>query len=134
MKIALRVLGGLVAVIGAVLTLVPELAHGPTTDLPLFETIELRIAPGGALLGVGAFLLVRTRLRPWLGTLFCFAGVVVSGLLAARVLGCLLDGMSSGRQWMWVVVEAVVVGVAAALYAWAERRAAHAAEPAPEAG
>jgi hypothetical protein len=40
----------------------------------------------------------------------------VTGALAARVLGLLVDG-TVAKQWLWVAVEAVVMALAA-LWLW----------------
>ena len=125
---ALRIAGGLLAAVGLVFAIAPTLAYDPGPAADLFETIERRI-PWGGVLGFGALLIARTRLKPWGVTIASFALWVTGGFLAARFLGLALDGAGSAKQWMWVGVEALIVAVAG-VYLWRKRDAT---EPEPEA-
>jgi peptidoglycan/LPS O-acetylase OafA/YrhL len=109
----LRLLGGVVAVVGLALACFPTLVSDPGPAADTFEAIERRI-PWGTLAGVGALLVARTKLRPWRVTFAAVVCWVTSGILAARLIGLVLDGADSGRQWMWVGVEAVLIALAGA--------------------
>lgn len=126
--IALRVLGGCVAIAGVVLAIAPTLVSDPGPAADTYAAIERRVW-WGAMTGFGALLVVRTRLKPWRITLAHFVGWVVAGFLLARVIGLVLDGMDSAMQWVWTVVEVVIVAIAA----WyvRSRSTAAPASPAP---
>jgi cell division protein FtsW (lipid II flippase) len=112
----------LLCVVGLVFVFAPTLVTdaGPAPDT--FEAIERRVR-WGALGGLGALLVARTSLRPWSITLGVAVFWLTAGFLAARLIGLLLDGMDSGRQWMWVGVEALIV---IAAWAFVARRSARA--------
>jgi hypothetical protein len=109
----LQWLGALACLGGLVLVIAPTLVSDPGPAADTFEAIERRVR-WGALGGLGALLIVRTRLGPWPTTVAVAVICVTAGFLVARLIGLLLDGMDSGRQWRWVGVEAVIV-----LAAWA---------------
>ena len=117
--IALRILGGLLVIVGLVLAYEPTLVHDPGGDPDLFEAIERHVR-WGLLAGLGALLAVRTKLRPWRVTLAHVVLWASAGYLAARLIGIAIEGASSGKQWMWVGVEAVICAVLGA-YAWRKR-------------
>lgn len=110
----LRILGGLLAVVGLVLACAPTLVSDPGPAADTFAAIERRI-PYGGLAGLGALLVARTQLRPWTITVASVVLWLTTGLLVARCIGLALDGADDQRQWMWVAVEAVIV-LAAGLY------------------
>jgi hypothetical protein len=115
-----RIVGGLVAVIGLVLAAAPTLVSDPGPAADTYEAIERRVWYG-AIAGVGALVVARTRLRPWRDTLAHVVLWLVGGFLTARCIGLVLDGTDSGMQWVWVGVEGALV-IAAAVYL-ARRRA-----------
>ncbi|MEM9491677.1 MAG: hypothetical protein AAGC55_21200, partial [Myxococcota bacterium] len=83
---AVRVLGALFALAGLVLMVAPALVSGPAPEGDTFAAIERRVVWGG-LAGLGAFLVARTRLRPWTATVMWFVLYVTAGLLLARLVG-----------------------------------------------
>ena len=110
---AVRFAGALLAFVGAVLACFPTLVSDPGPAADSFEAIERRI-PWGTLAGVGVLLVARTKLRPFRTGIAAVVCWVTSGILGARLIGLVLDGADSGRQWMWVGVEAVLIALAAA--------------------
>lgn len=115
---AARVIGVLVAVVGVVASAFPDW-FGPLTGAPtvdVFEAVERRVR-GGMVLGVGLALIAVPALRPWSTSIplaiFCF----MTGALAARLLGMVVDGVVP-RQWMLVGVEAVFMALAAFWLWW----------------
>lgn len=114
--VPLRMLGGALALAGLVLAFAPTLVSDPGPAADSFAAIERRI-PWGLLLGVGAFLVARTQLKPWSHTLASFVFWVVIGILVARGIGLALDGADSGMQWVWVLVEVIVIAGAGAFLA-----------------
>jgi len=110
----LRILGGLLAVAGLVLMCAPTLVSDPGPAADTFAAIERRI-PYGGLAGLGALLVARTTLRPWVVSFASFVFWVTAGLLVARCVGLVLDGAQDQRQWMWVGVEAAIA-LAAGVY------------------
>jgi len=116
LRLALMGLGALMVVGGLVLVFVPVLVSDPGPAKDLFATIERRVRWGG-LIGVGAFLVARSGLGPWRTTLLSFVFWIAGGYLLARFVGLALDGVGSGRQWMWVGVE-VAIMVVAGFFLW----------------
>ena len=114
-----RVFGIALAVLGVVaatfLRWFGPLTGGPEPPLDLFEAVERRVR-AGMLLGVGLCFVAITALRPWSTSIpmaiFCF----MTGALAARLLGLLVDG-TVPKQWLLVAVEAAAMAVAA-LWLW----------------
>ncbi|MGB1015062.1 MAG: DUF4345 family protein [Nannocystaceae bacterium] len=98
-------------IVGGVLMTVPTLAHDPGPAADTFAAIERRI-PWGGVLGLGLFVGFRPRPASWGATAMAFIWTVALGLLLARLVGLALDDPANTRQWVWVAVEAVVVGVA----------------------
>ena len=109
----LRVVGALLLIAGLVLAVMPTLVSDPGPAADTFEAIERRIWWGG-LAGVGLLFLARTELKPWAVSFAHLVMWVVLGFLIARVIGLALDGIDSGKQWMWTAIEAAVVAVPAA--------------------
>lgn len=107
------------AVLGAVMSAFPgwfePLTGGPEPAANTFETIERRIR-GGMLLGIGVAFIARTELRPWSVTIATGVLYFALGALVARILGLILDG-DDARQWLYVVVEAVMIALAG-LWLW----------------
>ena len=110
--LALRIVGGLIALAGLALAFVPTLVHDPGPAVDTYAAIERRVW-WGAMSGLGALLVVRTQLKPWKITIAHFVGWIVGGFLVARAIGLVLDGYDSGMQWVWTVVEIVIVAAAA---------------------
>ncbi len=113
---ALRIVGLVVAVVGVAAAVCPHwfgpLTGGPAPAADLFEAVERRVR-GGMVLGVGLVLVAVTALRPWSVSVPSAIFYFITGALAARVLGIVLDG-TSAKQWLWVSVEAVVLALIAA--------------------
>lgn len=110
-----HVVGGLCLIAaGAVLTVAPTLVVDPGPAADLFATIERRI-PWGALAGLGGFIAAWKSGRPRLVVVAGLVFWLTMGALGARLVGLLLDGAESGRQWMWVAVE-IAVAVAALVF------------------
>ena len=126
----LRSLGLLLVVAGVVLAAAPTLITDPGPAATSFDAIERRI-PYGAIAGLGAFLVARTRLKPLLTSLAWLVLWAMIGLLFARVTGLALDGADSGKQWMWVGVEAAI-GLVAGGYLWRRGTADSADSPTRE--
>jgi hypothetical protein len=119
----LQWIGALACLGGLVLVLAPTLVSDPGPAADTFEAIERRVR-WGALAGLGALLLVHTRLRPWPTTVAMAVLMVTAGFLVARIIGLVLDGMDSGRQWMWTGIEVAIVLVAWAFIARRARKQA----------
>lgn len=88
-------------------------AAEPTADL--FEAVERRVR-AGMVLGLGLVLVAVPSLRPWSSSIPAALLWLLTGALAARLLGLVLDG-AVPRQWMLVAVEAGLM-TAAALWLW----------------
>ena len=103
----LRIVGLLVAIAGLVLAAVPTLVHDPGPAADTYAAIERRVW-WGAVAGFGALLVTRRSLTPWIETVASFVFWIVAGFLAARVIGLVLDGTDSAKQWMWTAIEAAI--------------------------
>ena len=114
-----RILGIVLAAVGVVAAVFPNwfgpLTGGPEPPADVYHAIERRIR-GGMLLGVGLTFIAVTALRPWSTSIPSAVFYFMTGALAARILGLLVDG-TAAKQWLWVAVEAVVM-VLAALWLW----------------
>lgn len=110
-----RIFGIVLAVAGVVAAVFPSwfgfLTGGPGPPVDVFESIERRVR-GGMVLGVGLAFLAVTALRPWSTSIPSAIFWVMTGALAARLLGLILDG-TVPKQWLLVAIEAVVMAVAA---------------------
>lgn len=101
---AIRIIGLLIAVAGLVLATAPTLVSDPGPAADTYAAIERRVWYG-AIAGFGALLVARTSLKPWVETIAAFVFWIVAGFLAARVIGLALDGIDSGKQWLWTAIE-----------------------------
>lgn len=110
-----RILGITLTVLGVVAALFPNwfgpLTGGPEPPVDLFEAVERRVR-GGMVLGVGLGFLAVTALRPWSTSIPTALFYFMTGALAARLLGLVVDG-AVPRQWLLVGIEAAVMAVAA---------------------
>ena len=82
----------------------------PPSELSVFDQVERRI-PGGAVLGVGLVLhniRPRSPWLPFLASVLCWLSV---GALIGRLIGLAFVLGQSDRQWVWVMVEVVVIGL-----------------------
>ena len=115
----LRILGIALAAVGAVASAFPgwfgPLTGGPEPPIDVSHAIERRIR-GGMLLGVGLTFIAVTALRPWSTSNPSAIFYFMTGALAARLVGLLVDG-TVAKQWLWVAVEAVAMALAA-LWLW----------------
>ena len=114
-----RILGIGLAVVGVVAAVFPHwfgpLTGGPEPPADVYEAVERRVR-GGMLLGVGLCFIAVTALRPWSASIPAVIFYFMTGALAARVLGLIVDG-TVPKQWLWVAVEAVAM-TGAALWLW----------------
>ncbi len=111
----LRIVGIVVALAGVMLAVFPSwfgpLTGGPEPPADIFESIERRVR-GGMVLGLGLIFIAVPALRPWSTSIPSAILYFMTGALAMRLLGLILDG-TVAKQWLWVAVEAVVMAVAA---------------------
>ncbi len=114
-----RIFGIVLAVVGVIAAVFPSwfgpLTGGPEPAADVFEAVERRVR-GGMVLGVGLGFIAVTALRPWSTSIPTVVFYFMTGALAARLLGLLVDGIVP-KQWLLVAVEAVVMGLAA-IWLW----------------
>ena len=114
-----RILGIVLAGVGVIAAAFPAwfgpLTGGPEPPADVYHAIERRIR-GGMLLGVGLTFIAVPALRPWSVSMPSAVFYFMTGALAARLLGLLVDG-TVAKQWLWVAVEAGVMALAA-LWLW----------------
>ncbi len=115
----LRILGITLAAAGAVATVFPDwfgpLTGGPVAAGDIFEAVERRVR-AGMVLGVGLAVFAVPSLRPWSTSIPSALFYFMTGALAARLFGMLVDG-AVPKQWLLVAVEAGVMTIAA-LWLW----------------
>ena len=111
----LRILGIVLAVAGVVVAVFPgwfgPLTGGSDPPVDIFESVERRVR-GGMVLGVGLVFIAVTALRPWSTSIPSAIFYFMTGALAARLLGLIIDG-TVPKQWLLVAIEAVVMALAA---------------------
>lgn len=105
------IFGWFFVVAGVVATMLPNevadlFGQDPLSGVPL---IERRAVRGGLLLAFGRLLLVRKSLKPWSVTAVVTVLCLMLGLVVARSVGWALDGPPDGPQWLYMVIELVVV-------------------------
>ena len=110
-----HIFGIALAVLGVVAAVFPNwfgpLTGGPGPPLDVFEAVERRVR-GGMLLGVGLCFIAITGLRPWSTSIPTAIFFFMTGALAARLLGLIIDG-TVPKQWLLVAIEAVAMALAA---------------------
>jgi len=111
-----RILGIALAVIGITAAAFPSwfgpLTGGGEPAIDVYQAIERRVR-GGMVLGVGLGLVAINALRPWSTSVPSAVFYLMTGALAARLLGLIVDGTVS-KQWLLVAIEAAVMTLAAA--------------------
>ena len=114
-----NIIGIVLAILGVVATVFPgwfgPLTGGPEPPGDVFEAVERRVR-GGMVLGVGLCVLAIPALRPWSTSIPTALFYLMTGALAARLLGLTVDG-AVPRQWLLVAIEAGVM-TAAAVWLW----------------
>lgn len=114
-----RILGIVLALVGLVAAVFPQWfafltgAAEPTAEV--FEAVERRVR-GGMVFAVGLILIGVTELRPWSVSIPSTILYFVSGVLAVRIFGIIVEG-GVPKQWLWVTVEAGVMALVA-LWLW----------------
>ncbi len=115
----LRIFGIVIAVVGVIAAAYPgwfgPLTGGSEPPVDVFQAVERRVR-GGMLLGVGLVFIAVPALRPWSVSIPSAVFYFITGALAARLLGIIVDG-AVPKQWALVAVEAVFMALAA-LWLW----------------
>ena len=114
-----RILGIVLALVGVVAAIFPgwfgPLTGGPEPPVDVFEAVERRVR-GGMVLGVGLAFIAVPALRYWSVSIPSAIFYFMTGALAARLVGIIVDGVVP-KQWALVAVEAVFMTLAA-LWLW----------------
>ena len=115
----LRILGIILSMVGVLIAVFPgwfdPLTGGSGPPVDVYEGIERRVR-GGMVLGVGLIFIAVTTLRPWSTSIPLAIFYLMTGALAARLLGLIVDGIVP-KQWLLVAVEAVFMALVA-LWLW----------------
>ncbi len=114
-----RIFGIALAMLGIAAAIFPgwfgPLTGGPEPAADVFEAIERRVR-GGMVLGVGLSFIAIHALRPWSTSIPMAILYLMTGALAARLLGIIIEGMVP-KQWLLVAVEAIAMALVA-LWLW----------------
>ena len=114
-----RIFGIVVALVGITFAVRPDwfspLSGGSTPPADTFEAIERRVR-GGLVLGLGLIFIAVPSPRPWSKSVPSAIFYFMTGALAMRILGIMVEG-AVPKQWLLVAIE-VVVMAAAALWLW----------------
>jgi hypothetical protein len=110
-----KILGALLILVGVILVSNPELVSNKPVPEDIFKAVERRVW-WGLFISAGTLLMFHHQLQPWLVTFVATSTAITFGLLAARLIGIVLDG-SVPKQWLWVAVEAVALAGLAWWYA-----------------
>ncbi len=108
-----QVLGAVAALVSLVIAFVPTLVHDPGPAPDLFEATERHVRWGLGV-GLGAVFVVNRWRRPWSVLVAWLAFCVSGGYLLARFVGMALEGPTNLMQWVFVGVEILICGIAAA--------------------
>ncbi len=114
-----RIFGIVLAVVGVVAAIFPgwfgPLTGGSEPPVDVFHAVERRVR-GGMVLGIGLALIAVTALRPWSVSIPSVIFYFMTGALAARLVGLVVDGVVP-KQWALVAVEATFMALAS-LWLW----------------
>ncbi len=114
-----RIFGIVVAILGVVASVFPTwfepLTGGPEPPADVYAAIERRVR-GGMVLGLGLMFIGITTLRPWSVSIPLVILYLMTGALAARLLGLIVEG-TVPKQWLLVALEAGVMTLVA-LWLW----------------
>ena len=110
-----KILGGLLILVGVILASNPELVSNKPVPEDIFKAVERRVW-WGLFISAGILVMFHHPLQPWIVTFVATSIAITFGLLAARLIGIMLDG-SVPKQWFWVIVEAIALGGLAWWYA-----------------
>ena len=114
-----RILGIVLAIVGVVASAFPSwfgpLTGGPEAPADVYEAIERRVR-GGMVLGLGLMFIGIPSLRPWSASIPLVILYFMTGALAARLLGLIVDG-AVPKQWLLVAIETGAMTLVA-LWLW----------------
>ena len=110
MSMSLRVLALILIIVGFILTYKPDLTNSSVPQLlEGYEMIEKRVK-WGALIGLGIFLFFHHQWINWVLTVWAVLSALTLGVIIARLLGFLLDGLFA-KQMLWLLIELVILGI-----------------------
>jgi len=114
MKTPLEILAVILIIAGLILAYNPVLISSAPTQLIGYEMIEKRVK-WGFLIGLGIFLVFNQQWDNWGLTILAFLSSLTIGIIIARILGFILDGLFS-RQLLWLLIELAMLGVFSFFY------------------
>jgi len=94
MKTPLEILAVILIIAGLILAYNPVLISSAPTQLIGYEMIEKRVK-WGFLIGLGIFLVFNQQWDNWGLTILAFLSSLTIGIIIARILGFILDGLFS---------------------------------------
>lgn len=109
MKTPLEILAVILIIAGLTMAYNPALISSFPTPLTGYEMIEKRVR-WGVLIGLGVFLIFNQQWDDKGLTILALLSSLTIGIIIARILGLVLDGLFS-KQLKWLVIELAMLGV-----------------------
>lgn len=103
MNTLLKIIGLLLLIAGFVLAYRPDLVSTQAMPTDPYQMIEKRVGWGFAI-GLGLFLIFHPPWLPWGASISGLLFALTLGIIAARLLGFVLDGLFV-KQWLWLAIE-----------------------------
>jgi|GEM_PF-1010823 len=121
MNIIFKISGIILIISGIILTCKPDLISSSPAPLNGYDMIEKRVK-WGLLIGLGIFPIFHQQWAHWSLTIWALFSALTLGIIVARLLGFILDGLFA-KQMLWLLIELVVLAIFAFLY-WRQKAAA----------
>lgn len=120
MNVLLKIAAIILIISGLLFAYKPDLISYSSAQLGGYETIEKRVR-WGFLIGLGIFLLFPLLWVDWLLTIWLLLATLTFGIIIARLLGFMLDGLFA-KQMLWLLTEVIILAVFVFLY-WKRKTA-----------
>jgi len=120
MNLILKISAIILIISGFILTCKPDLISSASAPLNGYEMIEKRVK-WGFLIGLGIFLIFPQQWADWGLTLWALLSALALGIIIARLVGFVLDGLFA-KQIQWLLIEMAVLCIFSFLY-WRQKTA-----------
>ena len=114
MNILLKIVGVVLAIVGFILTIKPNLVTTISESVTPYQMIEKRVI-WGSLIGLGIFLMSSHHLESWKTGIFAFLSALTLGIIISRIIGLMMDGFYL-KQLLWLATEIIFLVIFGLLY------------------